>query len=50
MKDQDLADRMKIDHKELKNQLLGIVNGIDTYVFDSIDKEVTALGFIPTEK
>ena len=50
MKDQDLADRMKIDHKELKNQLLGIVNDIDTYVFDSIDKEVTALGFIPTEK
>ena len=48
--DQELADRMSIDHKALKSQLLDIVKGIDTYVFDSIDKEVTALGFIPTEK
>lgn len=49
MKDQELADRMNIDFKSLKTQLLGIVNGIDDYVLDAVNNEVSALGFIPTK-
>ena len=50
MKDQELDDRMSVDHEVLKTQLTHIVSNIDNYVFDTIDKEVAALGFIPTEK
>ena len=49
MKDQELADRMNIDHQALRTQLKSIVDNIDDYVFDTIDKEVSALGFIPTK-
>lgn len=50
MKDQELADRMNIDHEALKTQLKSIVDNIDDYVFEAVTKEISALGFIPTEK
>ena len=46
---QTSENKISIDHKVLKDNLKTIVNDIDSYVFDAIDKEITAQGFIPTE-
>lgn len=41
------GSNLSIDYKALKDNLKSIVGGIDNYVFDSIDKEISAQGFIP---